>query len=73
MVFGGADSGVPKRARGDGLAFLDVLWEQAPFPSAGRFVEAVRVLAGTWLSAGLFTGAERDAVVAAAVRADLRS
>ncbi|WLW57452.1 glycoside hydrolase family 127 protein [Streptomyces sp. YU58] len=73
VVFGRADSGVPNRARGDRLTFLDVLWDQAPFATAGRFVEAVRALADTWLSAGLFTRTERDAVVAAAVRADLRN
>jgi hypothetical protein len=63
---------VPNRARGDGLTFLDVLWEQAPFATSGRFVAAVRGLAGRWLSEGLFTRAERDAVVAAAAGADLR-
>ncbi|MDN0198759.1 hypothetical protein [Streptomyces sp. S.PNR 29] len=72
FVFGTADSGVPNRARDDGLTFLDVLWEQAPFASSGRFVRAVRTLADTWLSAGLFTRTERDAVVAAAAGADLR-
>ncbi|WP_425264197.1 glycoside hydrolase family 127 protein [Streptomyces caeruleatus] len=73
VLFGTTDSGVPNRARGDGLTFLDVLWEQAPFASSGSFVAAVRALAGTWLAEGLFTSAERDRVVAAAVSADLRS
>ncbi|MFF0160713.1 glycoside hydrolase family 127 protein [Streptomyces sp. NPDC005263] len=72
VVFGATDSGVPNRARGDGLTFLDVLWAQAPFATSGRFVAAVRALAGTWLSEGRFTPAERDRVVAAATRADLR-
>ncbi|WP_329223425.1 glycoside hydrolase family 127 protein [Streptomyces sp. NBC_01485] len=72
VVFGTTDSGVPNRARGDGLTFLDVLWEQAPFTTSARFVAAVRVLADTWLSGGLFTQAERDRVVAAAVGANLR-
>jgi hypothetical protein len=71
VVFGVVDSGVPNRARGDGLTFLDLLWEQAPFPTPGRFVRAVRVLADSWLSEGLFTPEERESVVAAAVRADL--
>ncbi|MER6562524.1 beta-L-arabinofuranosidase domain-containing protein, partial [Streptomyces sp. NPDC001027] len=31
VVFGASDSGVPNRSRGDGLTFLDVLWQQAPF------------------------------------------
>ncbi|MEU7244540.1 hypothetical protein ACI2L4_24585 [Streptomyces sparsogenes] len=72
VVFGATDSGVRNRARADGLTFLDVLWEQAPFVSSGRFVRAVRTLADTWLAEGLFTRAERDRVVAAAVGADLR-
>ncbi|WP_228034040.1 beta-L-arabinofuranosidase domain-containing protein, partial [Streptomyces spongiae] len=72
VVFGTADSGVPNRARGDGLTFLDVLWEQAPFATSGAFVQAVRALADRWLSEALFTRAERDRVVAAALEADLR-
>jgi len=71
-VFGTTDSAVPNRARGDGLTFLDVLWEQAPFATSGRFVRAVRDLADGWLSEGLFTRTERDRVVAAAGRANLR-
>ncbi|MER6788075.1 beta-L-arabinofuranosidase domain-containing protein [Streptomyces sp. NPDC000658] len=66
VVFGTADSGVANRARGDGLTFLDVLWQQAPFTTSARFVATVRALAGTWLSQGLFTASERDRVVAAA-------
>ncbi|WP_228031931.1 glycoside hydrolase family 127 protein, partial [Streptomyces phyllanthi] len=72
VVFGAADSGVPNRARGDGLTFLDVLWAQAPFATSGDFVRAVRTLADTWLSEGLFTRAERDRVVTAATGANLR-
>ncbi|MEU1181147.1 beta-L-arabinofuranosidase domain-containing protein [Streptomyces sp. NPDC005820] len=72
VVFGTADSGVPNRARGDGLTFLDVLWAGAPFASQARFLDAVRALADAWLAEGRLTRAERDAVVAAAVRANLR-
>ncbi|WP_460062718.1 glycoside hydrolase family 127 protein [Streptomyces sp. YKOK-I1] len=72
VVFGTADSGVPNRARGDGLTFLDVLWAGAPFASQARFLDAVRALADGWLAEGRLTRAERDAVVAAAVRANLR-
>lgn len=73
VVFGTSDSGVPNRARGDGLTFLDVLWKQAPFASSGSFVAAVRALAEAWQAEALLTSAERDRVVAAAVSADLRS
>jgi len=72
VVFGTADSGVPNRPRADGLTFLDVLWQQAPFATSARFLRAVRVLADRWLSEGLFTQTERDRVMAAATRADLR-
>lgn len=72
IVFGTTDSGVPNRTRGDGLTFLDALWQQAPFATSARFIEAVRVLADGWLSEGLLTRSERDRVVAAAVGADLR-
>ncbi|WP_236067796.1 glycoside hydrolase family 127 protein, partial [Streptomyces brasiliscabiei] len=72
VVFGTAASGVPNRARGDGATFLDVLWAQAPFATSEAFVRAVRALAEAWVAEGRFTGAERDAVVAAAVRANLR-
>ncbi|MDX3452779.1 glycoside hydrolase family 127 protein [Streptomyces sp. ME02-8801-2C] len=72
VVFGTATSGVPNRARADGLTFLDVLWARAPFATQQAFLDAVRVLADSWLSQGLFSRAERDAVVAASVRANLR-
>ncbi|MFI8893461.1 glycoside hydrolase family 127 protein [Streptomyces paradoxus] len=72
VVFGTSDSGVPNRARGDGLTFLDVLWARAPFATFGDFVRAVRDLADGWLSEGRFTRTERDRVVTAAGRADLR-
>ncbi|MGW2256271.1 glycoside hydrolase family 127 protein [Streptomyces sp. NPDC001780] len=71
VVFGTRDSGVPNRARDTGPTFLDALWARAPFATSGHFVRAVRALAGTWLSEGLFTRAERDRVIAAAVDADL--
>ncbi|MFC4502659.1 MULTISPECIES: glycoside hydrolase family 127 protein [Streptomyces] len=73
VVFGTADSGVPNRARADGLTFLDVLWARAPFATQTQFVTAVRTLADGWLTEGGFTRTERDAVVAAAVRANLRN
>ncbi|MEU9171120.1 beta-L-arabinofuranosidase domain-containing protein [Streptomyces sp. NPDC048420] len=72
IVFGGTDSGVPNRPRGDGLTFLDVLWGQAPFASSGGFVQAVRSLAEVWLAAGLLSTTERDRVVTAAQNANLR-
>lgn len=51
------------------------MWEraQAPFATSGRFVGVVRGPADGWLSEGRFSRAEWDAVVAAAVRANLRN
>lgn len=72
VVFGGRDSGVPNRTRGDGLTFLDVLWAQAPFASSTAFVQAVRALAEVWLAEGLLSAAERDRVITAAQNAGLR-
>ncbi|CAM5533512.1 Glycosyl hydrolase OS=Streptomyces violarus OX=67380 GN=FHS41_007356 PE=4 SV=1 [Streptomyces violarus] len=71
-MFGGSDAGVPNHARADGRTFLDLLWQQAPFPTAAHFVRAVRTLAGRWLSENLFTRTEHDRVIAAANEADLR-
>ncbi|MGQ4365050.1 glycoside hydrolase family 127 protein [Streptomyces sp. SAS_272] len=72
VVFGASDSGVPNRSRGDGLTFLDVLWQQAPFATSAAFLAAVRALADVWQTDGRFTRAERDRVVAAATAANLR-
>ncbi|MDQ0835469.1 DUF1680 family protein [Streptomyces achromogenes] len=72
VVFGTSDSGVPNRSRGDGLTFLDVLWQQAPFVTSAAFLAAVRALADAWRADGRFTPAERDRVVAAATAANLR-
>lgn len=71
VVFGRADSGVPNRARADGLTFLDVLWSGAAFAGRTRFVQAVRTLADDWLGSGVLTRDERDRIVAAAGRAQL--
>jgi len=72
VVFGTSDSGVPNRSRGDGLTFLDVLWQQAPFTTSAAFLTAVRTLADAWQAEGRLTRAERDRVVAAATAANLR-
>jgi hypothetical protein len=75
IKFGSIDSGVPNRAGGDGLTFLDVLWDGAPFASHREFGTAVDRLAGEWQKAGRFTAQERAAIVDAARRAepDLRA
>jgi DUF1680 family protein len=71
IVFGSVDAGVANRQRSDGLTFLDVLWDQAPFHDKGAFLRAVEAVSAQWLRAGLLTAAERQRVLAAAARSDL--
>ena len=71
IVFGSVDSGVPNRQRGDGLTFLDVVWDQAPFPDKGAFVRTVEAVSSDWLQTGLLTRVERQSVLTAAARSDL--
>jgi hypothetical protein len=75
IVFGSIDAGVPNRTREDGLTFLDVLWDQAPFVDYRQFRLAVGTIATAWQQAGRLTPQERTAIVNAAARAerDLRS
>jgi hypothetical protein len=53
----------------DGLTFLDVVWDQAPFANHGQFVSTVTHVAATFEVLGLFTPTQVDAVVSAAARA----
>ena len=53
----------------DGLTFLDVVWDQAPFLYHGRFMAAVLQTADEFLAAGIFSADEKDRVVSAAARA----
>ena len=59
VVFGSIDSGVPNRARPDGFTFLDVLWDQAPFPSQGQFLAVLDSVSADWRGRGLLTDVER--------------
>ncbi|MGP4014912.1 glycoside hydrolase family 127 protein [Saccharopolyspora sp. 5N708] len=54
----------------DGLTFLDVVWDAAPFASHGDFVRRVKQTADDWVSAGLFSGVERDTVIRYAAEAE---
>jgi DUF1680 family protein len=75
IVFGSIDAGVPNRAGGDRLTFLDEVWHGAPFADHRRFQAAVARIAGEWEKAGRFTAQERAAIIGAAGKAerDLRS
>jgi DUF1680 family protein len=53
----------------DGLTFLDVVWDEAPFATHGDFVSVVARTAEEFLDTGLFTVEEKDTVVSAAARA----
>lgn len=53
----------------DGLTFLDIVWDQAPFGNHGAFVSTVATTADDFVANGLFTPAQKDAVVSAAARA----
>ncbi|MEV4580340.1 beta-L-arabinofuranosidase domain-containing protein [Nonomuraea jabiensis] len=61
-------SGIPSPGT-DGLTFLDVVWDQAPFATHGAFVSTVARTAGEFVRAGRLTEAQKDAVVAAATSA----
>ncbi|MCI2422221.1 glycoside hydrolase family 127 protein [Saccharopolyspora sp. K220] len=54
----------------EGLTFLDVVWDAAPFPTHGDFVRRVVELANEWVVNGLFTAAERDTVIEYATQAE---
>ncbi|MEN3358949.1 MAG: uncharacterized protein V7637_2931 [Mycobacteriales bacterium] len=71
IVFGSVGSGVPNHQRADGLTFLDVLWDDAPFPDQAAFIRAVASLSSSWLGQGLLTRTERQRVLTAASRSDL--
>jgi hypothetical protein len=70
VVFGRVEAGVPNTVREDGLTFLDVVWDRAPFADHARFVAAVEEEAAAWREAGRYGPEESAAVVAAARRAE---
>jgi len=73
VVFGSMDSGVPNRARADGVTFLDVVWAEAPFSDHAQLLAAVGRVSAEWLRLGLLTSAERVTITDGASRADLRA
>ena len=54
----------------DGLTFLDIVWDQAPFSDHATFVSTVSTTADNFVAAGTLTPAQRDTVVAAATAAE---
>ncbi|GIH25297.1 hypothetical protein Aph01nite_36070 [Acrocarpospora phusangensis] len=61
-------TGVPSPGT-DGLTFLDVVWDKAPFATHAAFVTTVTETAEAFVTAGLLTAEQKDTVVAAAVSA----
>jgi DUF1680 family protein len=53
----------------DGPTFLDLVWDEAPFATHGQFVSTVARTADAFVSAGVFTDAEKDQIVSTAARA----
>ncbi|EOO02510.1 putative secreted protein [Phaeoacremonium minimum UCRPA7] len=54
----------------DGPTFLDLLWDQAPFPMQADFIEAVTSTADSFVALGIYTAEERDVIVAKADEAE---
>ncbi|KAI0424608.1 hypothetical protein F5Y09DRAFT_323914 [Xylaria sp. FL1042] len=54
----------------DGPTFLDLVWDQAPFAAHQLFVETVTKLADAFVTAGVYSAKERDAIVTKAVQAE---
>ncbi len=54
----------------DGLTFLDLVWDQAPFANHGAFVSTVTATANAFVDAGLLTAQQRATVISAAAAAE---
>jgi hypothetical protein len=54
----------------DGLTFLDIVWDAAPFATHAAFVSKVTETAEFFVGKGTLTTAQRDTVVAAATAAE---
>jgi hypothetical protein len=72
VVIGGRDSGAPDAVRADGARFMDLLPAvQSAAKTHGDFVSGVTSLANDFMKAGLFTGAQKGAIVSAAAGASI--
>ncbi|WP_432967262.1 beta-L-arabinofuranosidase domain-containing protein [Dactylosporangium sp. CA-233914] len=71
VVFGSHGSGVPNdtvRDR-DGMTFLDRVWAEAPFVRYSQFFQRVQQVSAEWVTAGRYTDAQRQGILAAAAQA----
>ncbi|KAI9151302.1 hypothetical protein HJFPF1_08504 [Paramyrothecium foliicola] len=62
-------TGIPSPGS-DGPTFLDLVWDQAPFATHDAFVKAVSSVAGTFVTARVYTAQERDTIVQRATEAE---
>ncbi|MCO8277504.1 hypothetical protein M1L60_43695 [Actinoplanes sp. TRM 88003] len=58
-------TGIPSPGT-DGPTFLDLVWDHAPFATHQQFVTTVTDTATAFVTAGVFTAAEKNALVTAA-------
>lgn len=61
-------AGIPSPGT-DGPTFLDLVWDEAPFANHGAFVSTVTRIAEAFVTAGVFSPAEKDVIVARAASA----
>ncbi|KAJ3577833.1 hypothetical protein NPX13_g2730 [Xylaria arbuscula] len=54
----------------DGLTFLDIVWDQAPFATHESFVAIITSTADAFVKAGVYSTAERDTIVSKASQAE---
>lgn len=65
-------AGIPQPGT-DGLTFLDVVWDSAPFKNHGAFVAAVARTADEFAGLGLLTEEQKDTLVSTAASAAVRA
>ncbi len=70
IVFGSVNARVPNDAGPNGRTFLDDLWDQAPFSTHQEFLANVERITGDWVSAGVFSENQQNAILQAARRAE---
>ncbi|MET7970849.1 hypothetical protein [Micromonospora sp. NPDC005305] len=68
QVYAGGGTGVPNRYAERGCTVNDLIRDEAHWDSHGAFVAHVAEVTGGLVDAGLLTGGEKDAIVAAAAR-----
>jgi hypothetical protein len=73
VVIGTTPSGVPNRVNDLGCTIDDLIADEQPWPSKGRFQRHVTHVATDLRADGLISGRERGAIVSAAARSGIGS